>query len=119
MWPLVASGKRRNMPSSIPTPARKIGTNTTARAKLCPVHFLSGVSISTGTVPHPRAASPSNKIDDSCIFLRNSSGAVVLARKNRQFRRDQRVLNDCYAVKFGFHSGRHLSSTHCIRGRFV
>src|SRR5437868_15490025 len=50
MCPISASGITRNIPSSSPRPARKIGANTSGRARLAPRIAASGVLISTARV---------------------------------------------------------------------
>jgi hypothetical protein len=51
------------------------------RRRMWPLHFRSGVSISSEDVSQDRATSVSNNIDISFKLRRNSSGCVPFVRK--------------------------------------
>ena len=76
----------RNIPSTIPSPARRIGTSTTASLSVEPVQLCKGVSTSAGVVFQLLDASASNKIETSCkTRRRNISVVVTLARRTESF----------------------------------
>src|ERR1041385_393626 len=69
------------MPSSMPRPARRIGTSTIGFARIAPVDERSGVSISISSVFQLREASTKRKTDNSWRCCRKVSGVVCFARK--------------------------------------
>ena len=83
------------MPSSMPSPARRIGTTSgLGVASLVPSVGATGVTMLIGSVRTSLVASYASKVTSSSASRRNVGESVPLVPQDGELVRDERVVDD-------------------------